>query len=136
LRGRGTCTSKHKLLAILARECGRTDVALTLGLYEMTERNTPGIGAILAGARLQSVPEVHCYLTWQSQRYDFTGLPAGPASPFESLIEERPAVPEELRAEKLRFHRDALVRWAERLGIDPDRAWGVREQCIKALSQG
>ncbi len=132
--GRGTCSSKHKLLAILARECGQNEVRLTLGLYEMSERNTPGVGAVLDAARLQSLPEAHCYLIWQGHRYDFTGLSAAPTSPFESLIEEKPVAPEDLLAVKRQFHRWAVVRWAEKIGIDPDRAWEVRERCIEALS--
>jgi hypothetical protein len=42
--GRGTCSTKHALLAELARENGRR-VALMLGVYEMDEANTPGVGA-------------------------------------------------------------------------------------------
>ncbi|HWO29322.1 MAG TPA: hypothetical protein VNO32_11045 [Candidatus Acidoferrum sp.] len=38
---RGTCSTKHALLRRLAIEQG-LDIALVLGIYEMTERNTPG----------------------------------------------------------------------------------------------
>jgi hypothetical protein len=38
--GRGTCTTKHALLAELGRE-QQIDVDLTLSIYEMNERNTP-----------------------------------------------------------------------------------------------
>src|SRR5262245_1784948 len=41
--GRGSCTTKHALLAELAREQG-IEVHLTLGIYAMSERNTPGVG--------------------------------------------------------------------------------------------
>ena len=44
--GRGTCTTKHATLAALAREQG-IDVQLMLGIYEMSERNTPGVGPVL-----------------------------------------------------------------------------------------
>src|SRR2546422_875389 len=47
---KGTCSSKHRFLAALAHECGYTDVKLTLGLYEMSERNTPGVGGVLEAA--------------------------------------------------------------------------------------
>jgi hypothetical protein len=132
--GRGTCSSKHRYLAILARECGRNDVRLTLGLYEMSEHNTPGVGMVLQAAALQSVPEVHCYLTWQGRRYDFTGLPRGSSSPFESLTEEKPVLPEDLPTAKVQFHRYAMVHWAQERGVDPELAWNVRERCMEALS--
>ena len=45
--GRGTCTTKHATLAALAREQG-IDVRLMLGIYEMSERNTPGVGPVLS----------------------------------------------------------------------------------------
>jgi hypothetical protein len=45
--GRGTCTTKHALLAELARE-QRIDVQLILCIYEMSERNTPGVGQVLS----------------------------------------------------------------------------------------
>jgi hypothetical protein len=44
--GRDTCSTKHALLAKLSRENGRR-VALILGIYEMDEANTPGVGAVL-----------------------------------------------------------------------------------------
>jgi len=47
LRARkGTCSSKHRFLAALAHECGHTDVSLMIGFYEMSERNTPGVGSV------------------------------------------------------------------------------------------
>ena len=41
--GKGTCSTKHALLAALAHEQG-LPVILTLGIYAMHERNTPGVG--------------------------------------------------------------------------------------------
>ena len=134
-RGKGTCSSKHRFLAVLARECGYPAVTLTLGLYAMSERNTPGVGPTLASAGLESIPECHCYLTWRGHRYDFTGLRLGPDSPFDTLIEERAVDPDELAAEKGRYHRGALADWARRIGIDADSAWQLRERCIERLSQ-
>src|SRR5690242_11985172 len=43
---RGTCSTKHALLAKLAIE-QQLEVDLTLGIYEMSESNTPGVGAVL-----------------------------------------------------------------------------------------
>jgi hypothetical protein len=41
--GQSTCNPKHRFLAALAHECGQNETALTLGLYEMSDRNTPGL---------------------------------------------------------------------------------------------
>jgi hypothetical protein len=128
----GTCSSKHRFLAALAHECGRTEVKLMLGLYEMSEENTPGATAALG--ELTAIPEAHCYLAVGGERFDFTGLPAGAASPFDSLIEERAVSPAELRSTKLAYHRRALDAWARAQGLAPDDAWRIRERCIALLS--
>jgi hypothetical protein len=132
--GRGTCSSKHQLLATVAQECGHPEVVLTVGVYEMTEANTPGVGAVLQAAAYTSIPEAHCYLTVDHQRWDFTGLPRGTESPFQALMEEHFLLPESVWARKRKLHQQALGRWAERVGVSPIDAWAVREACIAALS--
>jgi hypothetical protein len=129
---KGTCSSKHRFLAALAHECGRTDVKLMLGLYEMSEDNTPGVGAVLG--KLGAIPEAHCYLAVGGERFDFTGLAAGAASPFDSLLEERTVSPAELPAAKLAWHRRAVDSWARARGLSSDAAWEMRERCIAHLS--
>src|SRR5580692_6589030 len=42
--GRGTCSTKHALLAALAIE-QHLPVSLVIGIYDMTEENTPGVGS-------------------------------------------------------------------------------------------
>ena len=69
--GRGTCSTKHALLADLARENLR-HVVLVLGVYEMDERNTPGIGTVLERHGIPCVPEAHCYLAHEGTRVDLT----------------------------------------------------------------
>jgi hypothetical protein len=129
---KGTCSSKHRFLAALAHECGRTEVKLMLGLYEMSEDNTPGTGAALG--TLGAIPEVHCYLAVGTERFDFTGLAAGAASPFDSLLEERAVSPADLPATKPAWHRRAMDSWARARNLDPDAAWEIRERCIAALA--
>ena len=131
---RGTCSSKHRFLARLAHECGRLDVSLTIGLYEMSERNTPGVGTVLATAGVDVITEAHCYLTCESQRYDFTGLAVGQVSPFDSLMDERSVAPDDLPAVKLKYHQEAIARWATQVGLDFERAWQLREECIASLA--
>lgn len=135
LRARtGTCSSKHRFLAALAHECGHRDISLTVGLYEMSERNTPGVGSVLAAAGVDVIPEAHCYLTYESRRYDFTGLVAGQWSPFDSLMDERSVSPDDLPTVKLKYHQEAIARWATQVGLEFERAWQLREECIVSLA--
>jgi len=61
---RFTCTTKHALLAALARE-QHINAQLVLGIYEMSERNTPGVGHVLSRYGLSYIPEAHCHLRYK-----------------------------------------------------------------------
>ncbi len=132
--GRGTCSSKHRLLAAVAHECGHHEIQLVIGLYEMSAANTPGVAKILADEKLQSLPEAHCYLMRNGERFDYTGLGASMSSPLDAMLEERIVSPAKLYEVKSVFHRRALESWARERNIDPERAWNIRERCIEALS--
>lgn len=131
---RGTCSSKHQLLAAVAHECGHYEVQLTVGIYEMSEQNTPGVGTVLNSASLASVPEAHCYLTVGGERFDFTGLLPGSSSPFDALLAEHIVSPTDLPQTKVRLHMHAVATWANAVGVSAVSAWATREACIAALS--
>jgi hypothetical protein len=133
--GCGTCSGKHQLLARLAQASGRFDVVLTLGVYDMDEDNTPGVGEVLAAAGVRHLPEAHCYLTVDHQRLDYTGLPRGKRSVFSALVQEHFPRPDDLVERKAAVHGAALAAWAGQHGWPVDRAWALREACITALVQ-
>ena len=93
--GKGTCSTKHALLAALAQEQGLA-VVLTLGIYEMHERNTPGVGVILTRYGLVSLPEAHCYLTYEGWRIDVTRSGAEPTDPLPSFCMKKRSSPSRL----------------------------------------
>jgi len=129
----GTCSSKHRLLAAVAHECGHPEVELVVGLYAMSEQNTPGVGAVLEEAGVVSIPEAHCYLRLGDRRYDFTGLSRGASSPFEALLSEHIVPLARLPEAKVRLHHDAIRAWAAVHGLAFADAWALREACIRAL---
>ena len=137
--GKGTCSTKHALLAALAHEQD-LPVVLTLGIYEMHERNTPGVGAVLARYGLPSLPEAHCYLTYDGRRIDVTRSGAEPTEPIGELLYEEAIVPEQIGDHKVALHRRYMRHWvdtdAERArGRSFDDVWRIREECIVALAQ-
>jgi hypothetical protein len=132
--GRGTCSAKHRFLAYVAQDCGHSEVRLTIGIYEMSEENTPGVGRVLSTASLTSIPEAHCYLSIEGNRYDFTGLSAGSASPFAALLAKYTVSPMNLPQIKVEIHKRAIAAWARRRGISDEAAWATREACIAALA--
>ncbi|WP_189577506.1 hypothetical protein [Marinobacter zhanjiangensis] len=131
---RGTCSFKHRLLAAVAHECGHSEVELVVGLYGMSDQNTPGVGVVLDDAGFGSIPEAHCYLRLGSRRYDFTGVSAGSMSPFDALLSEHVICPERLTEEKKSLHQEAIGAWARYNNQSFGDAWALREDCIQALA--
>jgi hypothetical protein len=136
--GYGTCSTKHALLAQLALEQGVV-VALTLGIYEMTEANTPGVGPILAQYSLSALPEAHCYLTHNRIRIDITRAGVEPAEPITHFLYEEPITPEQIGSYKVALHQRFLQDWLTRSAVagvyTVADLWRIREACIVALGQ-
>ncbi len=129
--GRGTCSTKHALLATVAREHGRC-VELLLGIYEMDGRNTPGVGPTLSRHGLACVPEAHCYLAYRGVRVDLTRVEQG-SEPVEFLHEEE-IEPSQIGAYKVDSHRRSVREWAPSRGLAFEHVWRAREECIIALA--
>jgi hypothetical protein len=137
-QGRGTCSSKHALLAALAIEQG-VDLALIIGVYEMSGASNPKLRAVLDRAGLDYVPEAHCYVMWEDKRIDLTMLRDTPMQPLRFLHEER-IVPAQIRDYKPELHQRFMRDWVrsnpkDARGLTFEQAWQVREDCIAALSQ-
>lgn len=132
---RGTCSTKHALLAALALE-NQLPVHLTLGIYEMGERNTPGVGAVLSKHGLAFVPEAHCYLIYGGGRIDVTRDLASASEPIARFLHEETISPEQIGDYKVAMHQAWMRDWVAR--EMPHREWTelwkIREECIAAIS--
>ena len=138
-QSKGTCSTKHALLAAIADEL-KLPIALTLGIYEMHERNTPGVGAVLAPHRLAFIPEAHCYVTYDGLRIDVTRSGAEPSELIQRFLYEESIVPEQIGDYKVTMHRQFIRNWVQRhpelaAGLSFEKVWQVREACIAALAQ-
>jgi hypothetical protein len=129
----GTCSTKHALLTELARENDRP-VSLVLGIYEMDEINTPGVGPVLQRYRLRCVPEAHCHVVYEGTRVDLTRNVQG-ARPIDDFLYEEEIAPEQIGQYKVDKHRHFVRRWAEERGLEFEQIWRVREECIVALTE-
>lgn len=136
--GRGTCSTKHALLAELARE-QNLPIVLTLGIYEMHERNTPGVGITLDRYGLPYIPEAHCYLRYEGARIDITRSGAEPTEPIDRFLSEEAIVPAQIGNYKVQFHQRFLRSWMADADVIGDRSfaeiWKIREECIAGLTQ-
>lgn len=133
---KGTCSSKHALLAALAREQNQTDIKLVIAIYWMTEANTKGIGSHLSENGLTYLPEAHCYLKVGRKVVDVSFSDSdfniiGTEIHAEELIE-----PEQIGSYKINFHKRYLENWikGEKLSKSLEQVWEIREKCIKNLS--
>ncbi len=136
---RGTCSTKHALMARLALE-QRLEIALVIGIYRMSERNTPGVGRVLAASGLEYVPEAHCYLRYLDDRIDVTReIAGGPAEPIEHFLYEEKITPEQIGDYKIALHQRSMRDWIASPDAPPglgfDELWKIREACIIALGQ-
>lgn len=133
--GRGTCSTKHALLAAVAREQD-LPVALHIGIYDMTEANTPGVGRVLSAHGLPSLPEAHCYLAYAGLRVDVTRAGVSPEAAIGPFRQEWSIEPSQIGAYKVALHQRYLRAWlTERrdLGLCFEELWEIREACILAL---
>ena len=133
---RGTCSTKHALLAALAIE-QHLPVRLTLGIYEMSEGNTPGVGAVLDRDRLALVPEAHCYLTFDDTRIDVTRGSSSPSESIARFLHEETIAPAQIGDYKVAMHQTFMRDWVARTMPHRDwrEVWKIREECIAALSE-
>lgn len=129
--GRGTCSTKHALLAALAREHD-AGIELRIGIYLLDGKNTPGTAPVLRRHGLPALPEAHCYLASRNKRVDVTGVEG---TTIEGFLHEEVIDPDQIGPYKVRLHGDFLRSWARRRRLDPERVWRVREECIDALSE-
>ncbi len=132
----GTCSSKHAFLKQLAIEQEQAAVQLIIGIYRMNVHNTPGIGKHLVENDLAYIPEAHCYLRYQSQRFDFTN-PQSDISHLEAaILQETEILPYQIGSFKEALHKQYLKDWLQTQPIllTIDQIWNIRERCIASLS--
>jgi len=87
---KGTCTSKHGIIAGLARELN-IPLYRHICVYKFTEEITNGADEILKKYDIPYVPMVHCFLVYEQYRFDLTeGNNNGKKKPIdEYIISER-----------------------------------------------
>ena len=133
--GRVTCSSKHAFLKKIA-DCNQIpNIQLILGIYKMTAKNTPGIGTVLLENGLTYIPEAHCYLKIGHHRYDLTTNDSDIRLLEPDILEEQAIEAEQVIDFKVDYHRQFLAKWLaeEKINLDLDTLWRIREQCIKNL---
>lgn len=128
---RGTCSTKHALIAALAEECS-IPIGLVMGIYMMSEENTPGVARGSSGSGLSELPEAHCFLKFQGQFVDLTS-PSEVRHPPE-MLQTWEIEPWQIGDFKVQTHRAFVAEWARSRGLEFEDVWRIREACIASLS--
>ncbi|MDA9774257.1 hypothetical protein N9B82_04805, partial [Saprospiraceae bacterium] len=137
--GKGTCSTKHALLANVAEEKGITAIKLMLVMYKMKESNTKGVGAVLNKYNLEYIPEAHNYLREKGVVSDITfpGVYNSSLS-ADDIFEEKEIESYQIAGYKVAYHQVFMRTWLlnnPQIPYTFQELWSIREECIQALAQ-
>jgi len=115
-------------------------IHLALGIYEMCEANTPGVGAVLELHNLSFVVEAHCYLTFGSHRIDIARALDTPGEPISQFLHEERITPDQIGAYKAVLYQQMLRTWVDSnseltAGHRFEEIWSIRKASIAALGE-
>jgi len=133
---KGTCSSKHALLKKVADLNDIKGIKLVIGLYKMSEANTPGIGTHLSDNGLSYIPEAHCYLKVNGVQTDYTSTDAAFQKIQNDILEELEIKPSQISQFKVEYHQQYIKSWLKvNEGTKSfEELWKIRERCIQNLS--
>ena len=135
--GKGSCTTKHAVIATLAQELD-LPIVKNIGIYGMTEDIVSGTQEILKTYHLPYVPMLHCYLAYGDYRVDLTeGNHNGKNRPIDEFLHTEKVIPNISGKDEYLLYRNALknriLLRAELKGIDIKRILQAREEGIHLL---
>ena len=134
---KGTCSSKHALLKSIADLNNVPNIELIIGIYRMTELNTPKIGTELTDNSIEFIPEAHCYLKINDNRIDLTSEQSEFKKIEKDIIQEKPIEPSQVADFKVDYHKKFLKDWLNetKLEFEFEQIWRIREKCIENLTE-
>jgi hypothetical protein len=133
---KGTCSTKHAFIKQLAIEAQQEAVQLCLGIYQMNEANTKGVGKVLNNYNLDYIPEAHSYLKIDGNIIDITHPKSNKTLFVNSLLKEEAIQPQQISTYKVNWHQNFLKQWltTAQLPYSFQEIWNIREECIASLS--
>ncbi|MBP6399197.1 MAG: hypothetical protein KA340_15030 [Saprospiraceae bacterium] len=135
--GKGSCSSKHALLNVIADENHIEGVDLILGIFKMNPKNTAEVATILNEAGLDHIPEAHCYLKVNGQRIDATKQGFDINHFTNDILTEMVINVEQIGDYKVDMHKNFLKNWIREksLPFTFTKVWEIREKCIEKISE-
>ncbi len=136
---RGTCTTKHAVIATLAEEL-KIPIEKNVGVYAMTEKIVSGTNEILMKYNLPYVPMVHCFLVYGNHRIDLSeGNNNGKNCPIDDFLYTARVEPNISAKDEYLLYRKALknhiLTREEMRGVDIAQILHAREEGLKLLKR-
>lgn len=134
--GRGSCSSKHALLAALAEENAREDIELIAGIFLMSDATHRQLTGFFDDKPYNVIPECHCYLRYKRERFDFTDTSDAMSRIAPKIVREQRIEPHQVVDWKPKIHQEYIKSWLQRnphIDRDLETIWKEREECIARL---
>jgi hypothetical protein len=134
---KGTCTTKHAVIATLAEEQS-LPIVKNIGIYRMSEEIVTGTNEILAKFHLPYVPMIHCFLVYGEFRVDLSeGNNNGKNRPIEDFLYTQQVDPNISAKDEYFLYRRALeeqiLKRKEMAEVDIRQILLAREEGLKKL---
>jgi hypothetical protein len=134
---KGTCTTKHAVIATLAQELALS-IDKRIGIYGMTEALVTGAGVILEKYHLPYVPMLHCFLAHGEVWVDLTeGNRNGKNGPIDEFLFTERVVPNISEKQEYLIYRKALTetlfKRSELEGVELRTILQAREEGLRLL---
>jgi len=105
----GSCTTKHAVIATLARELS-LPIEKAVAIYAMTEELVAGADKILSQYHLPYVPMLHCFLFHNAYRVDLTeGNYNGKKRTIDKFLYAEQVIPGITAKDEYLLYRKALI---------------------------
>lgn len=136
---KGTCTTKHAVIATLAAELS-LPIEKNVGIYAMTEEIVTGTNEILKKYAVPYVPMIHCFLVYGEYRVDLSeGNNNGKNRPIEEFLFTQRVEPNiSGKDEYLLFRKvlkDQILRRKEMERIELRQILHAREEGLQLLKK-
>lgn len=135
---KGTCSSKHALLASLALENGHPEVELIAGIFLMNEETHSRLNVFFADKSYSNIPECHCYLRFRGERFDYTDASNRMELIAPKIVREQRIDPNQVVDWKIMIHKHYLQGWLNRnsaFQMTLEEIWRDREEAIRLLGK-
>ena len=135
---KGTSSSKHGLLALLAEENDHFEIELIAGIFLMNQETHLELEDFFKNKPYISLPEMHCYFRYEKQRYDFTEEANKMQLIEKRIVREQRIEPHQVGDWKMKIHQEYFKAWLLRntdVKFTFQEIWNQREECIHQLMQ-